>query len=113
MLSRNRTAPPEKRIEHAGLDMRDAEHERVVGGPHASVDIVAAHIVVARFARATVEQRAETFFEPELLRKNVPALSGRAVRCVLLAASRGSRSPRRRRTPECGARHPDAAARSL
>jgi len=83
MLPRNRTAPPEKRIKQAGLDVRDAEDERVVGGSHASIDIVATHVVVARFARATVEQRAETLFEPELLRKNMRALCRRAVRCVL------------------------------
>src|SRR5678816_3318409 len=99
MLSRNRTAPPEKRIEHAGLDARDAKHERVVGGPHASVDIVATHVVVARFARATVEQRAETLFEPELLRKDMRALCGRAVRGVL---------PRR---VEQTGRHPAGAER--
>ena len=41
MLPRNRAAASKKRIEQAGFDVRDAEHERVVGGSHASIDIVA------------------------------------------------------------------------
>src|SRR5438874_1384811 len=82
MLPRNRTARAEKRIEQAGVDARDAEHERVIGGSHASIDIVSTHVVVTRVAGATVEQRAEALFEPHLLRKNVGALCRRAVRCV-------------------------------
>ena len=35
---------------------------------------------MARFARAAVEQRTETLFEPELLREHMRALRGRAVR---------------------------------
>src|SRR5436190_24221063 len=92
MLSRNRTAPPEKRIEQTGLDVRDAEHERVVGASHAAVDIVSADIVVALFAGMTVEQRTETLFELELVRKDMRALGGRTIRCVVLGRAEQTRS---------------------
>ena len=76
------TGPPRPRSgSNDPVHMRDAEYERVVACTHASVDIVAGHVVVACFAAVAVEQRTEPFVEPELLRENVLALRGGAIRC--------------------------------
>ena len=82
MLSRDRAAASKQWIERSGFHVRDAEYERVVACAHASVDVVAGHVVMARIAAAAVEQWTKAFVESELLREHVRALRGCAIRLV-------------------------------